>query len=444
MKFGLRTPSLKKRISARTSWKRVVRHSMGLKAPRGMGFVTNPKKALYNKVYNKTSFSIDHLPGTKKGTSSTNTPSPKKISGSFWINLVIFLALAVFFFPLAILFLVYKLYKNGKSKEKNFQTTVNQEASETPSSLVSQTTPNNDLLTKFNIPEPTKSLIWVTGEDTSKISSPMSIKIELKIGENGVESKSIDDSYNFFSEPSIIWVRLPLQPNDDLETQKMYWPTYSGLSPIHRFQYLKWLTDVTQDTNLSYVFLYYYGLERHLLLGNYDLAVDEILRLIKYHDKGSFKSYATNALIIGSGYRKRPDILEKAPFILEELSPVSLYLQRMARKPLSAQDVIGLASRVGFTNKRYLNQYPDLFKEKLEEILSNYQIQHGDILQSVDVSLLPNEGWASMANTSIPDKVRTIKFPSVLESDTLKTILNNLLTETHLKIKQMKINKELV
>ena len=55
MKFGFRTPSFSKRIAARTSVKRMVRNSMGLKAPRGMGIVTNPKKAVYNKVYNKTS-----------------------------------------------------------------------------------------------------------------------------------------------------------------------------------------------------------------------------------------------------------------------------------------------------------------------------------------------------------------------------------------------------
>lgn len=54
MKFGFRTPSLKKRISARTSVKRYVRHSLGVKAPKGMGMITNPKKAAYNKVYNKT------------------------------------------------------------------------------------------------------------------------------------------------------------------------------------------------------------------------------------------------------------------------------------------------------------------------------------------------------------------------------------------------------
>ncbi len=54
MKFGFRKPSLSKRIAARTSWKRVVRHNLGMKTPRGYGWITNPKKYMYNKVYNKT------------------------------------------------------------------------------------------------------------------------------------------------------------------------------------------------------------------------------------------------------------------------------------------------------------------------------------------------------------------------------------------------------
>jgi hypothetical protein len=58
MKFGIRTPSLRKSIAARTSIKRVVRHNLGLKAPRGFGWFTNPKKALYNRIYNRTTFSI--------------------------------------------------------------------------------------------------------------------------------------------------------------------------------------------------------------------------------------------------------------------------------------------------------------------------------------------------------------------------------------------------
>jgi hypothetical protein len=54
MKFGLRTPSLRKRIAARTSLKRYVRHSLGFKAPRGWGWLTNPRRAAYNRVYNRT------------------------------------------------------------------------------------------------------------------------------------------------------------------------------------------------------------------------------------------------------------------------------------------------------------------------------------------------------------------------------------------------------
>jgi len=58
MKFGMRKPSIKKSIGARTSVKRYIRHSLGVKAPRGWGWISNPKKALYNKVYRKTTFSI--------------------------------------------------------------------------------------------------------------------------------------------------------------------------------------------------------------------------------------------------------------------------------------------------------------------------------------------------------------------------------------------------
>ena len=58
MKFGFRKPSLKKMISARTSIKRQVVHRGGVKMPRGFGVFRNPRKAVYNKVYNKTSFDI--------------------------------------------------------------------------------------------------------------------------------------------------------------------------------------------------------------------------------------------------------------------------------------------------------------------------------------------------------------------------------------------------
>lgn len=54
MRFGFRIPSLAKRIAARTSVGRFIRHNLWLKAPRGMGWVTDPKKALYNRIYSRT------------------------------------------------------------------------------------------------------------------------------------------------------------------------------------------------------------------------------------------------------------------------------------------------------------------------------------------------------------------------------------------------------
>ena len=63
MKIGPRIPSLRKKIAARTSLKRYVRHNLGFKAPKGWGWFTNPKKALYNRVYNRTTFSIENSRG---------------------------------------------------------------------------------------------------------------------------------------------------------------------------------------------------------------------------------------------------------------------------------------------------------------------------------------------------------------------------------------------
>lgn len=59
--FGLRRPSRKKSVAARRSGKRFVRHSLGLKAPRGYGWLTDPKRAAYNRVYNRTTFSLSGL-----------------------------------------------------------------------------------------------------------------------------------------------------------------------------------------------------------------------------------------------------------------------------------------------------------------------------------------------------------------------------------------------
>nr|WP_076389188.1 hypothetical protein [Vaginimicrobium propionicum] len=61
MKFGMRKPSLKRSIKARTTGraKRAVKRALipGY-GRKGMGFIKNPKKSMKNSVYKRTTFSI--------------------------------------------------------------------------------------------------------------------------------------------------------------------------------------------------------------------------------------------------------------------------------------------------------------------------------------------------------------------------------------------------
>ena len=64
MKFGVKKPNLKNSIRARTTGriKRAAKRSVNpLYGKKGMGFINNPKKAIYNKVYKKTSINAFDL-----------------------------------------------------------------------------------------------------------------------------------------------------------------------------------------------------------------------------------------------------------------------------------------------------------------------------------------------------------------------------------------------
>jgi hypothetical protein len=67
MPYGVRVPSLRSRVAARTSASRLVRHSLGLKAPRGWGVVTDPKRAAYNRIYQRTTIPLAGRSGKAGG-----------------------------------------------------------------------------------------------------------------------------------------------------------------------------------------------------------------------------------------------------------------------------------------------------------------------------------------------------------------------------------------
>ena len=60
MKIGFRTPSLKKSLKARTTGKltrKIKKATNPFYGKKGIGFIKNPKRAIKNKIYQKTTFS---------------------------------------------------------------------------------------------------------------------------------------------------------------------------------------------------------------------------------------------------------------------------------------------------------------------------------------------------------------------------------------------------
>ncbi len=80
-----------------------------------------------------------------------------------------------------------------------------------------------------------------------------------------------------------------------------YWPTYRDASPGQRSRYLDWLVGGRCDPSieLGYVFVYFYGLERRILLDNEDhqAVAEEVLRLRRiYRHSRSFQRYSSSLL----------------------------------------------------------------------------------------------------------------------------------------------------
>lgn len=85
MKFGIRKPSLKKSLKARTTGKMKRRAKSAINpfyGKKGMGYIRNPKKAFYNKVYNKTTVSVNPLSGTTRRKNRKVTSKPQKTAPS--------------------------------------------------------------------------------------------------------------------------------------------------------------------------------------------------------------------------------------------------------------------------------------------------------------------------------------------------------------------------
>lgn len=226
------------------------------------------------------------------------------------------------------------------------------------------------------------------------------------------------------NEPSAISTKLELEEGTPEELG--YYPSYEKMTPKQRNYYLDWLTDVRKPIDIGYVFTFYYGLERHLVYGNYKDAIDMILLLRQHHNNHSFQSYSQDALIISIALHNDYSIIDRID-IRTLRDDVKASVIAFTKRKFSAENIIEFSKLTGFKNDRYIKNESELFLKTLNSKINGEFIIEDKHLDNCDFLTL------AIANYRL-DK-RFSQMVDVLSNKILKEELYNLLLETHEDVK---------
>lgn len=254
-------------------------------------------------------------------------------------------------------------------------------------------------------------------------------------------------SFQNQEEPSLIYTNQKIEQPKNIEDVERppYFPTYSGLTPEQKWIYLNFLTNPYDPSiNIGYVFILYYGLERHLLNGNFDEAINVIIKLRDVHSNGSFQAYSANAVILSCMLHERGDL------VLEFLKSLDkdyefnfsdcLFLMCFFsfNIPITPNDVMRMAKTFEFTNINYIKKYPELFLECLESVvekkLGTKAIDLKNYFTATELKKIKKTDVNIFANMSILDK--TISIPLLSDSFKLKREMYNFLEVAHNSVKE--------
>lgn len=206
--------------------------------------------------------------------------------------------------------------------------------------------------------------------------------------------------------------------------------SYSRLHPSSRVAYLEWLSNGKKDTeaNLSYVFIYFYGLQRRVLIdakdsvlarADFPIIYEEVKRLLSIYGEDSHFRGTANKLIdcLHASLPFEPLYLTtprlRSCFSGEPLS-LRLTLGQVARDnvPLSAEWALAWAENGCWMPRKTptkccREEFRELFKMRYEERFGNGLIlkNNGVILQ-VDFWKYTDE-TVEIPTPNIPDMTRT-------------------------------------
>lgn len=252
------------------------------------------------------------------------------------------------------------------------------------------------------------------------------------------DMKNCPDSLEF--EPSAIQTALPITVPESINdvSPLVYYPSYSGMSDFQRGVYIQFLCNPYQPTDIGYVFVLYYGLERHLLSANYKRAFNVILKLRDVHKNQSFHSYSTTALIYAAILHDRKDLLKifLQSIDAEHEKLVSFDLFVLTKKAfsmgISSEELMKYSSSFGFTNKRYMVANYSLFLSHLSNVLVEKYGINAFPTESVQTNELPAKEVRAFANASLKN---TLSIPDVSYAHQFIEEGAALLQEAHNRVK---------
>ena len=289
--------------------------------------------------------------------------------------------------------------------------------------------------TKFQIPSEIINLLWFSDWKLKNYNKKTGDKDKIFIDELGIyisfTVKGLSDE-----EPSLLSIKLPIQEGTSIESLG-YYPSYEGMTPIQRYQYLCWLRDIEQPVDIGYVFVFYYGLERHIFLGDYERAFYMILKLRQFHNyNNSFNSYSADCLIACCLVHDRRDLFQiiKEKEIFDSANDLFLYAEYYFKIPLLVEDLFNLHYKLQIQNKRYIKQYPDKFKEALKQVLIEINNDYKIDLSFIDISKCPKKQICLCANISLQD-YRWRDIPIII-NDKTRNIFVNYFSIAHERVKE--------
>lgn len=265
-----------------------------------------------------------------------------------------------------------------------------------------------------------KDLLYISYEKNIPIPNRF-LQISLYVDDQGrVSIKGGSD--NIVSDPSTIYFHLPITEDFNVGPPS-YFPNYVTLSSGQRYKYLNWLRNVDNPIDIGYVFLYYYGLERHLLIGNFERAFNQVIRLRNVHKNKSFLSYSEAALIHSAIMRNRTEDLltlhEKTD--ISGFSNAQFLLAYRNGMHLGPDNILNVFYKGFPSSRKAIKEDRFNILECLKVVLSERNSEGSVSIKDYDLSKTKSKTEPRFANYSFPWPIRKVEIIDFYECNHLMT-----------------------